>query len=57
MAKKPDSRTPYDPAKAARDRNAMAEAPAPPAMTLQQRLAARRPYLRPEKKPLLRAED
>jgi hypothetical protein len=56
MAKRPDSRTPYDPAKAARDRNAL-EAPAPPAMTLQERLAARRPYLRPEKKPLLREQD
>ncbi len=46
--KKPNIRTPYDPAKAMRDRNAM-EAPPPPPMTLQQRLA-KRPLLRPEKK-------
>jgi len=56
MAKRPESRTPYDPAKAARERNTV-EAPAPPAMTLQQRMAARKPYLRPEKKPLLRDRD
>jgi len=54
MARKPDSRTPFDPAKAMRERNAM-EAPPPAPMTLQQRLA-KRTYLRPEKK-LLRDVD
>ena len=51
--RKPNIRTPYDPAKAMRERNAM-EAPPPPPMTLQQRL--KRPLLRPEKK-LLRDVD
>ena len=46
--KKPNLRTPYDPAKAMRDRNAV-EAPTPPPMTLQQRLA-KRSMLLPEKK-------
>ena len=54
-AKKPDPRAPYDPAKAMRERNAREAAPPPP-MTLQQRVAAKRTYLRPEKK-LLRDED
>ena len=50
----PELRTPFDPAKAMRDRN-NAEKPVEP-MTVQQRMA-RRPYLRPEKKPLLRDQD
>ena len=52
--KKPDMRTPFDPAKAMRERNAQ-EAAARPVMTVQQHLA-KRTYLRPEKK-LLRDAD
>ena len=48
MAKLPDHRRPFDPAKAARDRAASQPAVAPP-MTLKQRMAARRPLLLPEK--------
>ena len=55
MAKLPDSRRPYDPAKAARDRaNAVQEAPVQ--LTYEQRKSMRRPLLLPEKK-LLRDED
>jgi len=46
MAKLPDNRRPYDPAKAARDRNAAAEKPAAP-LTLQQR-TVRKHGLRPQ---------
>lgn len=51
MTKRPDDRLPFDPAKAMRDRNNAEKLTEP--MTVQQRLA-KRPYLRPEKKPLLR---
>lgn len=55
MARLPDKRQPFDPARAARERNlASAERPAPE-LTAQQRLG-KRPLLRPEK-PLLRDED
>jgi hypothetical protein len=50
----PEIRTPYDPAKAMRDRNNAEKAIEP--LTVQQRMA-KRPYLRPEKKPLLREHD
>lgn len=48
MSKAPDKRTPYDPAKAARDRAAAAAERAPVALTRDQRMG-RRPLLRPEK--------
>ncbi len=54
MSKRPPMYTPFDPAKAMRDRNNAEKTVEP--MTVQQRLA-KRPYLRPEKKPLLRAQD
>jgi hypothetical protein len=50
----PEIRTPYDPAKAMRDRNNAEKTVEP--MTVQQRMT-KRPYLRPEKKPLLREQD
>jgi hypothetical protein len=54
MAKRPEVRMPFDPAKAMRDRN-NAEKLAEP-MTVEQRFA-KRPYLRPEKRALLREQD
>ncbi len=45
--KKPDNRSPFDPAKAMRERN-LREAPEPVALTLKQRMAMKRPLLRPE---------
>ena len=50
----PELRTPYDPAKAMRDRNNAEKTVEP--MTVQQRMAPRN-YLRPAKKPLLREQD
>lgn len=50
----PELRMPFDPAKAMRDRNNAERAVEP--MTVQQRMT-KRPFLRPEKKPLLRDKD
>ena len=47
-------RTPYDPAKAMRDRNNAERAVEP--VTVAQRMA-KRTWIRPEKKPLLRDRD
>lgn len=54
MTKLPESRRPYDPAKAMRDRNNAERIVEP--VTMQQRLS-KRSYLRPEKRPLLRDKD
>jgi hypothetical protein len=54
MTKIPEVRRPFDPAKAMRDRNNAERAVA--LVTPQQRLA-KRSYLRPEKRPLLREHD
>lgn len=48
MAKVPDKRAPFDPAKAARERAAVASERTPPPLTREQRLG-KRPLLRPEK--------
>lgn len=53
-SKRSEVRTPFDPAKAMRDRNNAERLVAP--VTVQQRLA-KRSYLRPEKRPLLRDSD
>jgi hypothetical protein len=50
----PELRTPYDPAKAMRDRNNAEKAVE--VMTAQQRMT-KRPWIRPEKRPLLREQD
>jgi hypothetical protein len=50
MRKPNDYRRPFDPAKAMRDRNAQAPAE-PVALTLKQRMAMKRPLLRPESPP------
>jgi hypothetical protein len=55
MARIPDKRQPFDPARAARERNAAASERPVTALTPAQRLG-KRPLLRPEK-PLLREED
>jgi hypothetical protein len=54
MTKLPENRRPFDPAKAMRDRNNAERLVEP--VTVQQRLA-KRPHLRPEKRPLLRESD
>jgi hypothetical protein len=48
MSKAPDKRTPFDPAKAARERAAAASERAPTTLTREQRMG-KRPLLRPEK--------
>lgn len=48
MSKAPDKRTPFDPAKAARERAAAAAERAPVVLTREQRMG-KRPLLRPEK--------
>lgn len=48
MAKVPDKRAPFDPAKAARERAAALSERAPPPLTRDQRMG-KRPLLRPEK--------
>ena len=50
----PDLRMPYDPAKAMRDRNNAEKAVEP--VTVAQRMA-KRTWIRPEKRPLLREQD
>jgi hypothetical protein len=50
MKKSPDHRRPFDPAKAMRERNAQAPAE-PVTLTLKQRMAMKRPLLRPETPP------
>ena len=55
MARTPDKRPPYDPAKAMRERAAAEAQRAAPALTNAQKLA-RRPLLRPEK-PAANSED
>ena len=50
----PELRMPYDPAKAMRDRNNAERAVEP--VTVEQRLA-KRTWLRPAKRPLLREQD
>ena len=54
MSKAPDKRTPYDPAKAARERAAASSERAPTVLTREQRMG-RRPLLLPEKSTM--AED
>jgi hypothetical protein len=56
MAKLPDNRKPYDPAKAMRDRNNQENVKEPVQLSLQQRMALKRPVLRPQK-PLLREKN
>jgi hypothetical protein len=48
MSKAPEKRTPFDPAKAARERAAAASERAPTALTREQRMG-KRPLLRAEK--------
>lgn len=55
MARIPDKRQPFDPAKAARER-AAASSERTVTLTPAQRMG-KRPLLRPDKKPLLRDED
>ena len=50
----PEIRTPYDPAKAMRDRNNAEKTVEP--VTVAQRMA-KRTWIRPEKRPLLRERD
>lgn len=54
MSKLPENRRPFDPAKAMRDRNNAERVVEP--VSVQQRLA-KRSYLRPVKRPLLRDSD
>jgi hypothetical protein len=54
MSKAPEKRTPYDPAKAARERAAASSERAPTVLTREQRMG-RRPLLLPEKS--TKAED